>query len=278
MKLREIPNPDRNTGRLVEGAFYAIGEFPATELRNSWTWCLGRHLAGEQGSLFATVIPDTAPIIHLPATLNRGKIVASASDVPEVERQTIRDLAQYRHLPAWAMLNHVEKARYTPFGFYTETALYGPARRLTPADAKLIAQHLPLPIVFSHDDLPLIDPEILDDVLEWSGIAAHKTVFNPTHSYKDWGLSQFQNNGGRHWVTAFIRKLNDEGYGKRREHLTRQMPYRLAEDTMFAEQIYGISWVTTVAYIAADTDDDVKLRDVIRHGIEPVRAEKKRAT
>lgn len=262
MNLGTVANPPRGCGRLKEGGFYARGDVGSGGTLRSWSWVLGEHVIG--GFNYAiSAPPRSMQLVHFPATLVSGKLMTDPVDLSE--------FPHLRNLPSVALLDHVGSAFYTPFSFYKECAAHGPSRRIPEDIAKVIAKHCPLPILFTHDWLPIADKVIVEPLLQWAGANPEYKVYDPTPFDADWGITVRETYNGRdHWAISLMQKMDEVGKGKQR-HLSKIMSAELLNDTLIAEQVYGVSWITRCVYIAKDGDTDETLEAMFSLGIEPVR-------
>jgi hypothetical protein len=265
MQLRTVSNPERGCGTLKEGGFYARGDIGAHGTLAAWTWALGYHIIGAH-NVFASIAARQMDIVNLPRTLIEGRPSKEAIEVLESE-----PLAK---LPPLALIDHVGSEHYTPYSFYRECATHGPSRRIPPRIAKAIAQHTPMPIVFTHSWLPVADTKVVPDLLAWAGIKPETDAtayIGATWQREGWGIrSKDTYSGYDHWIIPVLHEMHESSGGKEK-HLTKIMPPALAENTLLAEQVYGISWISRVVYIASEDDTDETLEDILNQGIEPVR-------
>jgi len=262
MQLRTISNPPRGCGRAKEGGFYARGDVGPGGTLSAWSWVLGEHLIGKFNYTIS-VPARQMQMIHLPATLITGKMMTTPVD--------LSDFPHLRNLPPICLLDHVGSAFYTPYSFYSECVQHGPSRRIPENIAKVLAGHTPIPIMFTHDWLPVVDHERIDALLAWSQNKRDRLSFDPTPLDADWGITVESNYRGRdHWIIPIIRQMHEASNGEQC-HLTKIMPPELVNDTLIAEQVYGISWITSVVYVAKDGDTDEQLEAMMSLGIEPVR-------
>ena len=268
--LREIKNPKRGCGKLHEGGCYARGDSAAGGRLAAWSWALGEHIIGGE-NLAITVPPRQMLLIDLPNTLRSGELSSMADELPMPEQ------APLRNLPRMALLDHVGSSHYTPWQFSREVLNFGPSRRIPPQIARIIAKHCPLPIVFTHSWLPMVDFSFQKALFDWAlrgdfriGDSHHTS---PTHSlhHPNWGLLRESYHGGEHWLIPILHAMSKLSNDKVC-HLTKIMPSELLENTFLHEQIFGISWITSVVYVTQEGDTDETLHDYFQNGIEPVRA------
>ena len=270
MELRTVPNPQRGCGQLKEGGFYARGDVGTGGTLSSWTWTLGEHVIGGK-NLNISVPARQMQVINLPATLHRRQMSTEA-----VELFADNPLAK---LPAYALLDHIGSEYYTPWSFMLECSQHGPSRRIPQNIANAIAKHCPIPIVFTHTWLPVVDEHYWADLCQWTapGVAPALWTTEPTYEVTEWGIRRddwhggLDRNGLIHWIIPTLRQMHEAGGGKEK-HLSQIMPAELAENTLLSEQIYGISWITRCVYIASENDNDQTLEELMQAGIEPVRA------
>jgi hypothetical protein len=216
-------------------------------------------------NVFASIAARKMDVINLPRTLYEGR---PSKDILELPNSNA-----LLNLPPLALIDHIGSQHYTPYSFYRECVVHGPSRRIPHNIARAIAKHTPIPIVFTHSWLPVAHPAFVGDLLEWSGITPnHEGIayIRPTWDNPDWGIrAKDIYHGDDHWIISVLRQMDKNSNGKEKP-LTKIMPSILVENTLLAEQVYGISWINRVVYIASEEDTDEVLEDILSQGIEPV--------
>ena len=184
-----------------------------------------------------------------------------------------------QRVPRMALLDHVGSSHYTPFSFAREVEAFGASRRVPRDVAARIAAHLPLPLVFSHAWMPILEqspyiPEIYNLLFALDEIASD--VFNATHNFDptyadpEWGLRSGQHTGKDHWIIPLLKYL---GFDGKEAPLSKFFPKSVTETIMMAETIFGATWVTRAVYVTQGDETDDELERLIDQGIEPVIAD-----
>lgn len=268
--LRTVSNPERGCGQLKEGGCYARGDMSPGGALKAWSWVLGEHIINGD-NLTVTVPPRQMQIIKLPETLATRRIVLATDELTiEFPRYEDDPLA---NLPKLALLDHVGSSYYTPFSFFSEVLREGTSRRIPQHVAKQIAPLCPIPILFSHSWLPLMDKTIVEDVIEWSNPSRdlHTTLqYEPTFEQTGWGIYRDKGIGKDHWIIPTLEAMNRIADGKSDVHLTKIFPSIIAENTLITEQIFGISWITRAVYITTGDETPEDITRLYEDGIEPV--------
>lgn len=261
--LPVVDDPDRGCGNLREGGCYLRGgDFSEDGTLEPWTWALGEHIIGGK-NLNISAPPRSMTLVRLPETLHKRSLwtgLLAGEKLP----------APLAHLPAFSLIDHVGSSYYTPWSFYQETEEHGPSRRVPEDFAATIARYTPLPILFTHSWLPVVDKAIRKQLCAWGEVPAI-AHFTPTYLHPDWGIradSAYQ--GDEHWIINVLRRMAMDG-DNRAVHLSKIMPPELVNDTLISEQAFGISWIVRVLYVAKPTDTPERLEELLGKGIEPVR-------
>jgi hypothetical protein len=237
--MRTIQNPERGCGRLRAGGYYAQGgASPYGTLIDAW--CLATCIEGRHNVFVKPINNRQLELIDLPATLMAGEI-----RLPSDPAATGVLYPALKNLPRLALLDHVGSKFYTPYEFAQEVFTHGPSRRIPEQVAAQIAQYTPMPIVFTHSDIPLFKDdghydENHDIACSWQ---------NPK-----WGLYVGMESGADHWV---IDRLLIESQVSQFES-----PHH--------EQIFFISWINRIVYVTNEDDDQDKIERLKEKGIEPV--------
>lgn len=261
---RTISDAPRECGHLKESGFYLTsGSLSAGGNLAPWTWALGEGVIGG-ANLSLTVPPRLTIPIHLAATLQSGRVTQSVDPLlafgPPLDRLAERPLA---------LADHVGSRYYTPMQFAEECRTRGASRHVTLELAKLVAGRLPMPILFTHKDMPYVDRRVLDEMAEWVGDPARMS-FGRTYDEPDWGITAKDDHGDDHWIISLLHLLNRDGKGRNKPDLLKLMPPHLAESILWNEQGIGISWIVDAVYVIAEDDSDAKLNYIADMGIEPV--------
>lgn len=270
--MQSTSNPQRGCGTLVKGGFYARGDSAPGGMLARWAWVLGTCISGRHN--VCTVVPPRKMIsANLPATLGLGRLTESLSVT--LSAATLKVFPGLKRIKTVALFDHVGSSNYTPWSFYSETMTLGLSRRIPPQIAKQITKYTPLPIVFTHSAMPIVDDRAIPKLGIWhreidadnDGIDMRS--FEPTFENPKWGLLAGDQHGDNHWIVPALRVIDKISLGKNRpEHAIWDTP--LNEQIVFSEQTFGASWITSVGYIVDDDDTDEKLAEIEAAGIKPV--------
>ncbi len=260
MNLASVADTRRGCGNLVKGGLYARGTFGKNGTLEAWTWCLGEGVIGGR-NLNLSAPARQMGLIRLPETLFNRYV--SSEPLPFTTDVLGR-------LPAFALLDHIGASFYTPWSFASEVKRLGPSRRVPEAMAATIARHLPMPILFTHSWMPVVDSGYQDELMKWAGAVGSWDI-SMTHDHPEWGVyAADRNHGEGHWLVPVLTALHRQCEGYK---LIGNLPAELAENTLLNEQAFGISWITNVCYIVTGEEDEQTLERLLERGIEPVQIE-----
>lgn len=258
--MNTVSNAARGCGTLVKGGTYAQGRHGKGGTLEDWTWCLGEGVIGGR-NLNLSAPARQMGLIRLPETLFNRYV--SSEPLPFTTDVLGR-------LPEFALLDHIGASFYTPWSFANEVKRLGPSRRVPEAMAATIARHLPIPILFTHSWMPVVDGRHQDALLQWAGGVGSWDV-SMTHEHPEWGIyASDRNHGDGHWLVPVLNALHRQCEGYK---LVGNLPAELAENTLLDEATLGISWINSVIYVSDGTEDDATLESMLERGIEPVRIE-----
>lgn len=267
--MRSVSNPTRGCGHLVPGGCYLGGAFSPNGTLAAWSWLLGQHLT-HAFNLFATVPARQLQIINLPYTLGTGRPVYDPDATPEM---IVPDEVKARllKLPKLALLDHVGTAHYSAYKFADECERLGPSRRVPRAIAAQIAPHLPIPIIFTHSILPVVDAENVPQLTAWANeinwvwtkIERPEREYStdPTFYHPKWGMRWNSDIGNDHWLPPVLKAWE-----------TNDAPEPL-QRAITAEQIFGASWITRATYVTRGDESQEDLAELEEAGIQPVTAD-----
>jgi hypothetical protein len=260
---------------LVAGGTYLGGSFGPNGTLETWTWLLGTHVEGFY-NLLVSAPARQMKIINLPYTLGTGRLVEDLDATPEMVVPP-EVAALLLELPRAAVLDHVGSQHYTPHQFAEECRQHGPSRRVNPDIAAQIAPFLPLPIIFTHSDMPIIENYPgLDDVLEWQGYPAGTYQCEPTFFDPAWGLRVKRDsgtktqpyNGEKHWAVGTLKALHQCYSGKKlNKGLIPEAPRSAIG---LHEATFGVSWLTRATYVVRGDESVEQLDEYRNRGIEPM--------
>ena len=255
MNYNKISNPKRGCGTLQKGGYYLRSELSPWGKLSAWSWLLGECYMG--GINLALSPPARGmTIINLPATVHYRRIVTENLDF-EVWHPAIANL------PKVALLDHVGSKHYNPYTFWHETRSHGVSRRVDEYTASVIKDNLPIPIVFTHEQIPMYtDTAQRNDLMlvsnpqrfDYSDDSKH---FVPTWFNNDYGLLSRGYTGSDHYMPYTLAEYFIDG----------QKP---PKNLQFVEQTFGVSWITECAYVKRDDDDDRKLEEIASSDIRVV--------
>lgn len=276
-----VANPERGCGTKKEGGFYAEGTTSPNGALSLWTWILGTCT---EAGLNCFVSPPARKVVqgNLAASLVMGEFVSN--DVP-FERRIGSEKnylgKQYatlkRQAAPVALFDHVGSKFYTPHEFMKEVRELGPSRRITPQVAEEIAKMTPIPVVFTHSDIPLFRDEAeRDAVVELAaGLLSEydqdQVRYLPTWMSPEWGLySSCKDRGDDHYLRQILGLLSRL---KRQPRLidTSEAWAALAAvmgRANFQEQPFGATWITKITYVKR-RDDPADIADkMAKKGIQ----------
>lgn len=273
--MRSIANPQRGCGTLMPGGTYLGGSFGKNGTFKPWAWLLGTHVEGFL-NLLVSAPARQMKIINLPYTLGTGRLVDDLDATPPMDVPPEVE-ALLLALPRAAVLDHVGSANYNPYQFAEECHEYGPSRRINPDIAAQIAPYLPLPILFTHSDMPMIDSyHGLDPLLTWQGYPEGSYQCEPSFFDPAWGIRSKREadtkDGSEHWIVGTLRAFNERCYQGKKLNKS-AIPDALRKTISLHEAIFGVSWLTRATYVISGTESEEQLDEYRKRGIEPVRPE-----
>lgn len=263
---RSVSNPTRGCGTLKQGGFYARGTSGPGGILLQWTWLLGHMWDGEGAKNLTWEVPPRAmQIINLPFSIYHETIVQDLDLVKLADTQPFT-------LPTLALADHVGSNHYTSWQFAQECQAHGPSRRIPRAIAAQIAQMTPIPIVFTHDWMPLSPGAGFIPLIEWTNDAALRYE-GPTWEREGYGFTiRDTYDGSDHWVLPVLQAMHEQA-GGHVKGLEKIMPVTLTEFIVTTEQALGVSWINEVQYIVEGNETDEELEQLTLDGIEPVQLE-----
>lgn len=265
MALRAIKNPNRGCGTLKAGGTYVRADADGGPSQlEVWSWLLG---SGREGQLnyHWKAAPRGVELINLPASIYFNEVITDDTELPDDAADNIKAL------PRMALLDHVGATFYSPHSFAEETKLYGPSRRIPEPIAKIIAPFVPIPIIFVHSQIPIVDSGRLTDLVDWAQLPLNsEVVIAPTPTFPNWGINDTDWHGNEHWMTDVLKAIHIATKGKQVEP-EKFLPATLASAVSMYEQTFGVSWVTSVVNVVPKGGYAAKkMADLYSVGIEPV--------
>lgn len=262
--FREMLVRRRGCGSLVPGGFYAQSEPSSRGSLRAWTWTLGTMIDASGAHNVLLSPPRRGQmIINLPATLASGRLVISPT-----EHEHEREYPGLRNVPRAGLIDHVGSAYYTAWSFANEIMRAGVSRRVTSDMARLIAPYVPMPILFTHHDIPLPDEGMAADMeaAAWDENVPDDLVRLPSFALPTWGTRNAQ---PQHWGERVLRWIAQARDG-RDSSLPPYAPDQWQTVPMM-EQAFGLSWVCSVVYVSKGDEEVRFIDDLYAAGIEPVR-------
>lgn len=255
----------RGCGEMQEGAYYLGADKPGPG-GSIWAWI---WLFGDPPNLPMLYVPPRATLVrNVGATIMLAEhIDLSPRFIPEEDEKALYNqiCASTRDI---GVVDHVGKSFYTAFAFAEEVNAQGPSRRTTKETAKLVSElimrHGPLPILFTHSQMPVFHDdahieefiELIsacyfeeEDVPDWESVRRTPLWLDP-----DWGLYKRDlgqhpghNHVGRHILEAIdivMSGLSEE----RRERPEWLKVEEFVDGLILAEQMFGLSYLHKVIY------------------------------
>lgn len=266
--LRNVSNEPRGCGTLKEGKCYLQGRSGPGGTLKAWVWLLGTQLSGSAWNWLTDVPPRMMQTVDFQFSLADCRTIFPNHGLDFYEvvaRRPMPDQARMNlvHLPRYGLLDHVGSVHYTPASFARECAARGPSRAVPRSMAanvaKLLKHFAALPIIFTHSDVPLVNPDAHHDLIQDLCFAPGEAQLNPTWWYKGWGLHKGKQAGKDHWAVDLMDVLD-----------RKELPADYGADIVFAEQVFGVSWITSSVYVTRGDETPDNLSAYIEDGIEPV--------
>jgi hypothetical protein len=240
----------RKCGNLQKGGCYGFAEVGEGGSLKAWVWLMAKPI----NNMIRCDVPDRTQVIIDPQmTLNESQLwLAEWQEKPKIT---------FPHLllvPGVGIADHVGKKFYTPFEFALECVERGPSRHLSPQIAKQLAEIVPCPVFFSHDEIPQPEDEkqladllaIIDPVSSDVMIDMFTTWLAP-----GFGLVTGSPSWTNHPLVQILAAL---------DHLKPKDKTEIKH----SQALFGVSWITKVAYILEDEEKEVP-EDLAEAGIIP---------
>ena len=263
------PNPERGCGTKSTDACY--GESPVAGpvgILDPWTWLLGD---GFQDFLALSLPPRKMIVINPAATLvtrSLERVLEPAFDHMTQELYE-RMLTKTRHI---GVGDHVGSDNYSCHSFAVETKDFGSSRRMTRQTAKELARiiwnHGPIPLLYSHNRVPVFDDRqhrdkayrLVNACYETVDLDAMELSWVPTWEEEGW--SQYTSGKNKTEKMLPARNLMEHilyvvsNLDMRWRHHSKIEAYQNARDffadVRFVEQAFGMSWLGRITLTASE--------------------------
>lgn len=240
----EIEDDPRGCGNLVPGGYYlsAVDCFAAAGALQAVTFPFGDGL-GNVVSCAGSVPPRGMLLIN-PAATFATQFLVRAEVRPEGGELYDRLIGQ---VLAEGLVDHVGSRHYTAASFATELHERMPNRRVHPDVARQLAQRLPLPVVFTHSQVPWFrHQDEIDQAMEFcQQFTGDRTFYyGPNWLRPEWGVFASQDDGRDHFMLPILGMLDK----LRREwrHIQNvtwwQVVKAFFDGLEYEEQPFAISW------------------------------------
>lgn len=255
-----MSNPVRGCGTKKRDSFYAEGTIKSGGALHAQTWFLGD---GVDNIIPVNIPPRKMMYGNIAATFAAGEVILA--DVDFIPRQWEVELFDRMLLATkqFGIYDHVGKDNYSAYSFSEELGLYGPSRKMPKETAvifaKLIHQRGPLPIVFSHDRMPVFRSETQRDAFvelvlqRWPNAEPENGYdYDPVWCNDNWGMYARKNqyNGWRNYLTgvlAFLDSIDRDWKVNKNDPIYIQAK-SILDNCIFQEQFFSASWITRISY------------------------------
>lgn len=274
--MRVIETVKRGCGMPVLGGFYLSATGSPFGALAKWTWLLGDGIAGG-ANVYLKPPPRIHTLFNLPYTLqtlqHQTESVANVNLDPPLHR-----------LKQLAILDHVGFNHYNPYEFASEIDKLLPSRRITRGLAEKIAPLCPIPIVFTHEMIPVFrNVQDMTAVFEYCLDFVCRTtthdldprayLFAPTWKQGNFGLGAKDYHGENHYLVYILWAIELMGGVHCLPDVIEWNSVKVGTfsgDVQWVEQPFGVSWITRVQYISRLTDGPDVIERIRKSGIEPV--------
>lgn len=279
-------NPPRGCGTKKEGGFYLEGGAVSdTGTLHALTWVLADHYEGAPHNNLCSIPPRRMLSGNPAATLLDGHFVPYGEPWSgEIwgDNESLSDLLttlKRKGVSNVGLFDHVGRSFYSPWSFAKEVGEYGPSRRVPEQLAREIVSFLPMPIFFTHSDIPMFRDEahmlealdLLTDI-EPSFQDYPDLATGPTWLQKDWGLYAKQYSGHRHmmaWALGHAAAHRMESPDTDQDRSIQELQ-ELLDDTGTSEAVFCASWVTRVTYVLRQDDPAEMVEQMAKAGITSI--------
>lgn len=267
-------NPSRGCGMKKPDSFYIESSGSTSGSLGLWTWLLDD---GEvhHSALLWQVPARQALIFKIIESILAASLIKE-DDFFHVHRA--KDLLVKASLensvPRIGIVDHVGKTHYSAWSFAREVFEHGVSRRISKKTAVVMAEAIQkygaVPIVFTHDRMPLfyneqIQSDSIDFAYGCTEIDLDVIERVPTWLMESWGayLSKGQHSGYNHFLIPVLSVIHALDM-KWSLHLHSE-PHIAAKEFFkqldYSERPFGMSWITDVTY-TVDKESTVKRSDL----------------
>jgi len=257
-------NPARGCGTKKRGGYYAESEMEAGGILNMWTWLLGDGLEGGENCLLS-IPPRRAIYGNLAASLALGEFIPLDAPTDFNGLEGFYEALKGR-TSSVALFDHVGSKFYTSWAFATEAKQYGPSRRIMPAMAEELAKYVPLPIVFTHSQMPLFRDEVeraeaVYFIEELMGVNGADLSMEAIWFNQEWGIYSGNDAGDSHYMTYILSLMWRLKKWTDKQDDLYQEARKFFNGLNYAEQPFGVSWITRVGYVPKNDADETDVAD-----------------
>lgn len=274
----EIENAPRGCGDLVPGGYYlsAVDCFAAAGALQAVTFPFGDGLGNVVSC--AGSVPSRGMLLINPASTFATQFVVRAETPPEggelYDRLTNQVLAE-------GLVDHVGSRHYTAKSFAQELYERMPNRRVHPNLARQLAQKMPMPVVFTHSQMPWFRSQgEIDQAMEFCQQFTGDRTFHygPNWLRPEWGVFASQDDGSDHFMLPILGMMDKlrQDWRHIRGVAWWQEVKAFFDGLEYEEQPFAISWFVRAIRIV-DEDHPPTQADADA-GILAARAAKVRET
>ena len=262
-------NPVRGCGTKKRGGCYLEAESSPGGTLRRLAFVLSEHTMGGT-NVFVDAPSRSMVLIDPAATLLSGTVVFAGvgySPGSQAEEQKYERLL--RQIGSeFALLDHVGRAHYSPWQFVDEVWQKGPSRKVSQDFLLKVAPILPLPVFFTHPDMPVFQamtPELMREAVDLMARALNapetRMTFTsrPTWFDPKWGLTtDSAGDGSDHCLLPILQALDVlaelRASGSHDEEELEILYPNLIEHERF-EMFLGATWFTRGSYVLEDEGD-----------------------
>ena len=274
-------NPSRGCGQKADGACYGEGpEESEGGILREWTWVLGNGI----DDFIPLNIPPLVMVVCNPAATIAARELVKAQHptfikiaaLENYDPGTVYDQMKTRTKNI-GVADHVGKDNYSAYSFARETLWHGPSRKIPPQLGKELAQIIwnngPIPMLFTHDNMPVFDDfRHLEECVDFVAACLEDTApidpdgmeWVPTWEMSGWSQYTTTPDDGSNHILVPILSVLGELATNWMSHKN-DAPYQEARDffktVRVVEQPFGMSWLGKVTYTADEEgqySDDAK--------------------
>lgn len=259
--MQEIVDFRRGCGHLVPGGYYlsSVGcdsrmgslqavTFPFGDSLKDIVFCKG--VVPSRGMLLI----DPAATFTLQSITTPTKLLALQGDEADLYHSLRERVLEV------GLIDHVGRRHYTSAEFTSELYDRMPNRRVHPDVARKIAPMLPLPVIFTHSQIPVFrsSDERGQALSLYQEYAELGDVFIDTNWMRpEWGLFAHHDDGRDHFmipILALLDKLTRDWQQLAHSPWWRKVK-EFFDSLQYAEQPFAISWFVQAIRIVNDDHD-----------------------